>query len=56
MISVSFFKVSRQSFVSFSRYAGCDSSLLDNVVCKALSFEGALVFLSAVAFFHGFRS
>ena len=55
MISISFFEVSCQSYLSLSRYAGCDSSLLYNVVCKELSFQGAEVFLSAVAFFHGFR-
>ena len=54
MISISFFEVSCQSYVSLSCYAGCDSRLIYNVVCEALSFEGALVFLSAVAFFHKF--
>ena len=41
LISISFFEVSCQSYVSFNRYAGCDSSLLYNVVCKVLYFEGA---------------
>ena len=54
VISISFFEVSCQSYVSFSRCAGCDSRLVYNVACEALSFEGALVFLSAVPFFHGF--
>ena len=55
MVSVLFFEVSCQSYVSFSRcLVGCDSRLVYNIVCKAFSFEGAL-FLSAVTFFHVFR-
>ena len=50
MVSVSFFEVSCQSYVRFSRCVGCDSRLVYNVV-----FEGALFFLSAVAFFDVFR-
>ena len=57
MISVLFLEVSRQSYVSFSRCTGCYSRLvLYIVVCKAFYFEGALFFLSAVAFFEEFRS
>ena len=56
MISVSIFEVSCQSYLSFSHCAGCNSRLVYKVVCKALSFEGALTFLSAVAFFHVFHS
>ena len=55
MVSVSFLEVSCQSYVRFSHCVGCDSRLVYNVVCKALSFKGALFFLSAVAFFHVFR-
>ena len=55
MVSVSFFEVSRQSYVRFSRCVACDSRLIYNVVYKALSFEGALCFLSTVAFFDVFR-
>ena len=54
-VSVSFFEVSCQSYVSFSGCVACDSCLIYKVVCKALSFEGALFFLSAVAFFDVFR-
>ena len=54
MVSVSFFEVSCQSYVSFSRCVACDSSLIYNVVCL-MSFEGAFFFLSAVAFFDVFR-
>ena len=53
MVSVSFFEVSCQSYVRFSRCDGCDSRFVYNVVCKVLSFEGALFFLSAVAFLGG---
>ena len=48
MVSVSFFEVSCQSYVRFSGCVACDSRLIYNVVCKVLSFEGALFFLSAV--------
>ena len=51
MVSVSFSEVNCQSYVSFSRCGACGSRLINNVVCKALFFEGALFFLSAVAFF-----
>ena len=44
-----------QSDVRFSHCVACDGRSLYNVVCKALSFEGALFFLSAVAFFDVFR-
>ena len=37
MVSVSFFEVTCQSYVRFSRCVACD---ICNVVCKALSFEG----------------
>ena len=43
MVCVSFFEVSCQSCVSFSRCAGCDSRWVNNVVCKALSFRGDIV-------------
>ena len=49
MVFLSFFEVSCQSYVSFSRCVSCESRLIYNVVCKALSFKGALFFLSAVA-------
>ena len=51
MVSVSFFEVSCQSYVRFSRCVASDSRLIYNVVFKALSLEGAMFFLSAVAFF-----
>ena len=53
--SISFFLASCQSYVRFSRGVACNSRLICNVFCKALSFEGALFFLSAVAFFDVFR-
>ena len=56
MVSVSFFEVTCQSYVRFSRCVARDSRLICNVLCKALSVEGALFFLSAVAFFDVFRS
>jgi len=37
VVSVSFFEVTCQSYVRFSRCVACD---ICNVVCKALSFEG----------------
>ena len=41
MISVLFLEVSHQSYISFSRCAGCYSRLvLYIVVCKAFYFEG----------------
>ena len=36
MVSVSFFEVSCQSYVRFSRCVACDGRLVYNVVCKAL--------------------
>ena len=54
MISILVFEVSCQFFVSFSHCASCDSRLVYDVVCKALSFKGALCSLSVVAFFHMF--
>ena len=51
VISISFCEVICQSYVSLSRHFGCDGSLIHNFVCEALSFEGTLVFLSAVACF-----